>query len=94
VSAAGDVKSDDRIEEDIESELFWSFFVDSDNVEVSVDDGIATLTGVVGSWQELKAAVENAFDGGAVGVRSEMVIHEMPGYTPGYYRPRYNRPVP
>jgi osmotically-inducible protein OsmY len=94
VAAAETTKSDEQIKEDIESELFWSFFVDSDNVEVSVEDGVATLTGVVTSWQELKAAVENAFDGGAVGVESELVVHDMPRYTPTYYRPRYNRPVP
>jgi len=94
VSAAETMKSDDLIQQDIESELFWSFFVDSDNIEVSVEDGVATLTGVVTSWQELRAAIENAFDGGAVGVKSELVVHEMPRYAPSYYRPRYNRPVP
>jgi osmotically-inducible protein OsmY len=94
VSASAFMKSDQEIKEDIESELFWSFFVDSDNIEVAVEDGVATLTGVVATWQELKAAVENALDGGAVGVKSELVVSSVPGYAPRYYGPDYNRPLP
>jgi len=39
--------SDADIAEDIESQFFWSPFVDSDDINVSVDAGVARLTGTV-----------------------------------------------
>ena len=41
---------------------------------VSVQDGVATLTGIVDSWSELRAATENAFEGGAVRVENKMLV--------------------
>jgi osmotically-inducible protein OsmY len=67
-------KSDQTIRDNIESELFWSPFVDSDQVNVSVDDGRATLTGTVDSWSEFNAATQNALEGGAVVVDNELTI--------------------
>lgn len=67
-------KSDQTITDNIESELFWSPFVDSDQVNVSVDDGRATLTGTVESWSEFNAATQNALEGGAVVVDNELTI--------------------
>lgn len=57
--------ADVEIRKEIVSELYWSPFVDSDQVAVSVSDGVATLTGTVDSWDEYDAAVENAQEGGA-----------------------------
>lgn len=68
------LKSDLRIAEEIESEFFWSPFVDGDQVDVRVRDGVATLTGTVDSWSERAAARENAFEGGAVSVRNRLAI--------------------
>jgi osmotically-inducible protein OsmY len=67
-------KSDWRIKEDIEDELFWSPFVDSDEVTVSVDDGKVTLTGSVDSWSEFNAAANNAYEGGAVYVDNDLTV--------------------
>ncbi|MFO7975678.1 MAG: BON domain-containing protein, partial [Candidatus Hydrogenedentota bacterium] len=67
-------KPDWEIKEEIESQLWWSPFVDSDDVNVSVDDGTATLTGTVESWSEYWAARENAFDGGAVWVDNDLKV--------------------
>jgi osmotically-inducible protein OsmY len=67
-------KNDREIAENIESELFWSPFVDSDQVTVTVDDGKATLTGTVDSWSEYDAASQNALEGGAVVVDNELTI--------------------
>ena len=67
-------KSDMQICNDIESELWWSPFVDSDDVAVDVDDGIATLTGTVDSWSESRSATENAYEGGAIRVNNELRI--------------------
>ena len=57
--------SDAELKDEIESELFWSPFVDSDDVKVEVENGTATLTGTVDSWSEYESASENAQEGGA-----------------------------
>ena len=69
-------KSDKAILDDIESELFWSPFVDSDAVSVAVNDGIATLTGTVDSWSERSAAAENALEGGAFKVVNKLAVQD------------------
>lgn len=45
-------KSDWEIRQDIEDEMWWRPDVDSDEVSVTVRDGVATLTGEVDSWRE------------------------------------------
>jgi osmotically-inducible protein OsmY len=67
-------KTDLEIKEDIESELFWSPFVDAEEVEVAVHDGVATLTGVVDSRPESEAAEQNALEGGAIAVDNNLKI--------------------
>ena len=61
-------KPDGEIEDDIESQLFWSPFVDSKDIGVEVHGGVATLTGHVEDWGEWRAARENALEGGATSV--------------------------
>lgn len=75
-------KTDWEIKEDIEDELFWSPFVDSNEVYVSVKDGIATLTGTVESWMERGAAADNAYQGGAKEVHNYLKVQ----YGPSYYQ--------
>jgi osmotically-inducible protein OsmY len=65
---------DRAIKDEIEDELWWSPFVDSDDVNVSVDNGVARLTGTVDSYSEMDAAVENAFEGGAVWVDNDLKV--------------------
>lgn len=65
---------DAEIKDEIKDELFWSPFVDSDEVAVQVDDGAATLTGQVDTWSEREAATENAYEGGAVWVYNNLQI--------------------
>lgn len=65
---------DVAIEAAIENELIWSPFVDSGDVRVEVDDGVAHLTGTVESWQERLDAAENAFEGGAVWVDNDLEV--------------------
>jgi len=60
-----ELKSDKEIKEDVENQLYWSFAVDEDDVDVTVDHGIVTLTGEVETKWEEQAAIKNAFDGGA-----------------------------
>ncbi|MFT4641082.1 MAG: osmotically-inducible protein OsmY [Verrucomicrobiales bacterium] len=61
----GNNKPDAEIKEDVESEIFWSWWVDSDAVKVTVKGGKVTLYGTVDCDREMRAAVGNAFDGGA-----------------------------
>jgi osmotically-inducible protein OsmY len=68
------VKTDAAIKEDIEDELFWSPFVDLDEVTVKVDGGTAILTGEVDSLGEYEAATENALEGGAHEVDNNLVV--------------------
>jgi osmotically-inducible protein OsmY len=60
-----DGRTDTEIAREIAAELRWSPYVDSDDVKVSVHEGVATLNGEVDSWSEYNAAMENALDGGA-----------------------------
>ena len=69
-----DIQDDWEIAEDIAGELFWSPFVDSDDVAVTVVDGVATLTGTVDSLDERVAAVENAYEGGARLVDNDLLV--------------------
>ncbi len=65
---------DNEIVEEINSELFWSPFVDSDDITITVNNGIAMLTGTVESMKEKEAATENAFEGGAAGVVNKIDV--------------------
>jgi osmotically-inducible protein OsmY len=83
-------KDDQAIKDDVEDELFWSLYVDSDDIEVSVQDGVVSLKGTVSSWSELDAAIKNAFEGGAKSVTSYLKIKQAPGYEPvTHYRHYY-----
>ncbi|NGZ95735.1 MAG: hypothetical protein CV089_06330 [Nitrospira sp. WS110] len=66
--------ADYDIKDAIEDELWWSPFVDEDQVQVRVHNGIATLTGTVGSWFEKRMATDNAFEGGAKNVRNHLIV--------------------
>lgn len=79
-------KNDWEILEDIRDELWWSPFVDSEEVVVTVDDGVATLTGTVDTWSEREAATQNAYEGGAVGVDNDLNVD----YGPDYYNDNGN----
>lgn len=64
-----------EIEQKIQDQLWWSPFVDAEDIEVTVSDGIATLTGEVDSWYERDVARENAYDGGADSVILELDVN-------------------
>jgi osmotically-inducible protein OsmY len=67
-------KQDSEIREDVKEQLWWSPFVDSDSIAVSVDHGVVTLEGTVGSWQEWRIASKNAVEGGARSVRNNLAV--------------------
>jgi osmotically-inducible protein OsmY len=67
-------KSDQEIKEDVEDNLFWSLWVESAEVDVSVEDGAVTLAGVVDNMAEVNAAINNAYEAGAKTVISNLAI--------------------
>lgn len=68
------LRQDSVIAAEVRSELWWSPFVEEGEIEVSVENGVATLTGRVDSFAERRAAAENAFEGGAAGVINELEV--------------------
>jgi osmotically-inducible protein OsmY len=65
---------DSEIRTDIEDELWWSPFVDANQVTVSVENGVAHLTGEVDTWSEREAATQNAYEGGATWVDNDLTV--------------------
>jgi osmotically-inducible protein OsmY len=73
VASTSPLKSDWEIAQD-KDELWRSPYVDSDQITVSVKDGVATLRGLVDSRAEQRAAIENAYEGGALSVRDGLAV--------------------
>lgn len=67
-------RSDEQIKKNIERAFFWSPFVHSDDITVSVDGGVATLTGTVGSWIAYGEADKDAHKSGATAVRNRLKV--------------------
>ena len=61
-------KGDVTIADEIAIQFWWSPFVDAEDINVSVDAGVAKLSGTVESVAERRLAIRNAFEGGALGV--------------------------
>ena len=69
------LKDDDlEILEDIQSQFFWSPFVDEDKITVIVKKGVAYLSGIADSHFGRRMAAKNAKDGGAVSVVNEIRV--------------------
>ncbi|MBD3161465.1 MAG: BON domain-containing protein [Candidatus Eisenbacteria bacterium] len=77
------MKSDWEISQNVTEHLFWSPYVDEDQVDVSVTDGVVTLSGTVDTWGERTAAVNNAWEGGAKDVRNRLDV-DYHSYGPYY----------
>jgi osmotically-inducible protein OsmY len=69
-----DMKTDSKIKEDIEKELWWSPYVSEKDITVKVDKGVARLSGTVDSRLESNYAERNAIEGGAVSVENDLVV--------------------
>ncbi len=74
------IESDLALKDDIEDELFWSPFIDSDKITVTVNNRVATLSGTVETWQERVTAEKNAFEAGAKTVENLIDIEGQPGF--------------
>ena len=80
-------RPDWQIRQNVINQLEWSPFVDETFVNVSVDQGVVTLTGTVYSWTEKNEARKNAFQGGAKNVNNQLVVDNMyyGPYSPHYF---------
>jgi len=68
--------SDADIKAAIIDELFWSPYVDSERIGVTVKDGQAVLKGTAASRFVAYTAVQNAFEGGAKTVQTKLVLDD------------------
>ncbi len=68
------IPDDDLIKRNIGNEIWWSPFVDRDQVTITVKNGEVTLEGTVDSWREYRKAAEKAWEGGAYSVNNELVV--------------------
>jgi osmotically-inducible protein OsmY len=75
-------KPDRELRDDVKSQLFWSVFVDADDISVSVSNGVVTLTGAVGSWSEYDDAEKNAYQAGAKTVENKLDVSMENYYGP------------
>lgn len=71
-------KSDQEIKQDIERQFRWSSFLEPDQIEVNVEDGVTTLTGSVDTRPQHNALVMKAMKGGAKKVISHLRIQSAP----------------
>ncbi|MBD3287862.1 BON domain-containing protein, partial [candidate division KSB1 bacterium] len=75
-------KVDWELMQDIKDELYWNPTIDSDNIDVEVINGVATLVGEVDSWYERNLAPIEAYQAGAIEVKN----HLNTNIGPDYYR--------
>jgi len=68
--------SDEQIKKKIEDRFFWSPFVDRDDIKVTVDGAVATLTGTVGTWIGWGEAEKDAHNGGATAVLDRVTVNK------------------
>ena len=68
------INDDLEILEDIESQFFWSPFVDEEKITVVVKKGVAYLSGRADSYFGRRMATKNAWDGGAASVVNEIIV--------------------
>jgi osmotically-inducible protein OsmY len=74
VNASFETKSDLELASDIRWQLYWNPYIESDDVNVDVEDGVVTLTGKVGSWYEYRQATQDAMDAGAERVHNHLKV--------------------
>ncbi|MBW2029067.1 MAG: BON domain-containing protein [Deltaproteobacteria bacterium] len=67
---------DDELARKIREEILTDPFIESSHIQVSVEDGVATLRGTVRSWTEHAAATADAFQSGAKEVKNQLQVIE------------------
>jgi osmotically-inducible protein OsmY len=93
VGTVWDETADDEILGAVRDLWEASYIVDREDLEVDVEDGEATVTGEAGTFHELQAAVDLAFEAGARTVETDVGVGEGPPAAATYvwsewdYRP-------
>jgi osmotically-inducible protein OsmY len=75
IDVASNYQPDESIQENIIDELWWSPYVNEDEVNVVVQNGTAKLDGVVDTRREKLYAEINALEGGAVKVENNLQVN-------------------
>ena len=73
-------RSDAELCQDVRDQLFWNFWVDSDNVKVKVRDGVVILKGTVEDWPAYIAALQSARAAKPEQIRDRLHIANPPRY--------------
>jgi hypothetical protein len=68
------LKSDAELKRDIERAFFWSPFVHRNDIKVTVDSGVVTLTGTVGTYLGFAEADRDAHRSGAIAVINRLTV--------------------
>jgi osmotically-inducible protein OsmY len=71
-------KDDWELKLDVQEQISWSPLVNSDDVDVSVDNGVVILEGAVDSWNDRLAAENNALQAGAKEVINNLKVKNYP----------------
>ncbi len=67
-------KNDYEIQQDVMNQLYWSPFVDMDDVRIEVENGVVILDGTVDTWVERTSAAKNAYEAGAKDVWNKIEV--------------------
>lgn len=68
-------RPDDELKEEVEEALFYDSWVDAEAITVDVDDGVVTLRGELPDYEEIRYAIDDAWDvDGVRGVRTELQV--------------------
>ena len=66
--------NDAEVKQNIEENILWSTWLNRNEINVQVTDGVATLTGSVDSWFEFNKATRYAYEGGAKKVINKITV--------------------
>lgn len=68
---------DETIERNIRREMTWSPYIDSEEIEIDVRNGVATLRGRVPSRTALRYAIRSAYRGGALSIDEQLSVVDL-----------------
>jgi osmotically-inducible protein OsmY len=76
--APGQARGDDEIRRDIQAALAGDPLVDTSKVDVSVANGVATISGIVENWEVYNAVLEDVFQALPLGVVNRLERRKPP----------------
>lgn len=65
-------RTDAQLKEEVVSQITWSPYITMENINISVNNGVVTLTGQVDSSFKHNEATEEAYEAGALKVKNEL----------------------